>query len=309
MRTNPLKLTLGWLLMTAALAHAVEATSLDSLTASHGTVVVGNLVFGSFATPAPNTVTTVDVTGFTAGGLTGLRFTSTAGPQFAASTGGGTRELLVDVNFTVTVTDPSFRIGLVTQSLDPATVAVGNAILRSFTQIPPSSSNVAFLFSCLQGTGVPAGTLCSITANSMVLNTPASTLDVDRQIQIAVGQKNGGSVGNASTGFFDIAFGEVASGCPAISVSPATIPDGSRQTAFATTTFTSSGGAGSTLFTLSGALPAGLLFDSPAGTLSGTPQDHGLFTVTVTVTDANGCQASQTYTFLVRDPRRRSARH
>lgn len=131
---------------------------------------------------------------------------------------------------------------------------------------------------------------------------------------MVVGQKFGQSAsGDVSIGVFDVAFGEAAAtnfpGCPIISVVPATIPDGSRQTPFPQTRFTSSGGRGIVTFALSGTLPCGLLFGATTGVLSGTPQDHGIFTVTVTATDADSCFGSRTYTFLVREQRRQSARH
>jgi len=316
-----MKLKVGLFLIAMASAPWVHATSLDSLIATNGTVTVGNLVFSNF-TAGPSTVATgVDVNGFgsIASGsapatIFGLRFSALpAGGRFSQTTagggGGGGRELIADLSFTVTVNDSSRAIHSVSQSIDPTSVANGNAILRSITGIPAGAPSLT-LFSCIQGTGVPGGTTCPVPVDTSVLSADVSTLTVDRQIQIVVGQKAGQSPdGDASSGFFDVAFDEVQAGCPLISVGPATIPDGSRQLVFPATTFTSTGGAGNVTLALSGPLPAGLLFNASTGTLAGTPEDHGIFTVTVIATDANGCHGSQTYTFLIREARRRSARH
>jgi Putative Ig domain len=321
MPMKTMKLFLGLILTIAAIVPSAHATSLDSLIATNGTVNVGNLAFSNFI-PSPGTdPTTVDVSGFgsilsggTPTGIFGLRFTALPpGTRFSQTTagggGGGGRELVVDISFTVTVTDSNFAIHSVSQSIDPSSVAVGNAILRSLTGIPAGAPTLT-LFSCVQGTGVPSGSLCPTPVDTAVLSTNVSALTVDRQIQIVVGQKFGQAAdGNASSGFFDVSFGEAQRGCPVISVSPATIPNGDRQTMFPGTTFSSTGGVGTVTLALSGTLPAGLQFDASTGTLTGTPQDHGIFTVTLIATDASGCHGSQTYTFLIRDARRRSARH
>ena len=319
MRKTKIKLTLRWLLMAVGIAPAVHATSLDSLIAAKGTVLIGNLVFSNFTTSPATVPTTVDVNGFAsavngsaAATIRGLRFSAIpAGSRFSQTTagGGGGRELVVDISFTVTVNDPSFAIHSVSQSIDPSSVANGNAILRSLTGIPAGAPTFT-LFSCIQGTGVSGGSVCPTPVDQSVLSANVSSLTVDRQIQILVGQKAGQLAdGNASAAFFDVAFGEVQASCPTISVGPQTIPDGIRQSAYAGAIFTSSDGAGPVTFALSGTLPAGMLFDASTGTLSGRPQDHGIFTVTVTATDANGCPGSHAYTFLVREARRRSARH
>jgi hypothetical protein len=321
MRKTRIQLTFVLFLVAAVIAPPVHATSLDSLIATNGTLSVGSLLFSNFATSPNVDATTVDVnvfasvvSGMLVSSIQGLRFSSIpAGSSFSATTagggGGGTRELVVDISFTVAATDPSLLIHSVSQSIDPATVANGNAIVRSLTGIP-SGAPTLLLFSCIQGTGVPGGSLCPSPSDAAVLSANVAQLTVDRQIQIVVGQKFGTSAdGNASSGFFDVAFAAVPSGCPAISVSPQTIPDATRQSAYSGATFTSSGGVGSVALALSGALPTGLVFDATTGTLTGTPQDHGIFTVIVTATDANGCRGSRSYTFLVRDERRRSARH
>jgi hypothetical protein len=321
MRMKSLKSMCMFALVVLAIASALQAASLDSLIATNGTVTAGNLVFSNFTTSPGTAPTTVDVNGFgsiTSGGtprfIGGLRFTPLpAGSRFSQTTagggGGGGRELVVDISFTVTVSDPSFAITSVSQSIDPGSVANGNAILRSITGIPSGAPTLT-LFSCIQGSGLPGGSTCPAPVDAAVLPSNVSALTVDRQIQIVVGQKFGTAAdGDASSGVFDVSFIEGSAGCPAITVGPETIPDATKDTPFSSPSFTSSGGAGTITFSLAGTLPAGLLFDASTAMLSGTPQEHGLFTATVTATDANGCRGVRSYTFLVREARRRPARH
>ncbi|HEX9162890.1 MAG TPA: hypothetical protein VF980_14390 [Thermoanaerobaculia bacterium] len=193
-------------------AATARATTLDTLIATQGTIIEGNLVFSNFGTSASTDPATVEVAAFTAtGGDVGLRFSAIpAGSQFAQSTDrGGTRELVVDVTFTVAVNGSLRLIHGVKQSLDPNTVASGNGIVRNLTTTlfgPPDVS----LFSCVQGLAFP-GSGCPSPVDSKVLNANASTLNVDREIQLIVGQKGGSSTtGSTSLGFFEITFTEPA---------------------------------------------------------------------------------------------------
>ncbi len=93
--------------------------------------------------------------------------------------------------------------------------------------------------------------------------------------------------------------------CPAVAVSPTTLPPGGIGVAFHQT-FTASGGVAPYTFTELGALPPGLTFAS--GALSGVPSQSGSFPIVVTATDANGCSGAQSYTLSVQAVRRRAVR-
>jgi hypothetical protein len=89
--------------------------------------------------------------------------------------------------------------------------------------------------------------------------------------------------------------------CPAITLSPATLPAGTVGAAYSQT-MTASGGTAPYVFTVSaGTLPAGLTLTS-AGVLAGTPTAAGTSSVTIRATDANGCLAERTYSLLVVTP-------
>jgi hypothetical protein len=82
---------------------------------------------------------------------------------------------------------------------------------------------------------------------------------------------------------------------PAITVSPATLPDGAIGVAY-NQTLTATGGAGGpfTFAVTAGTLPTGLSL-SAAGVLSGTPTATGAFNFTVTATGAGGLTGSRGY--------------
>lgn len=90
-----------------------------------------------------------------------------------------------------------------------------------------------------------------------------------------------------------------------VTVSPATLPNGTVATAYSQTV-SASGGTGSYTFAVTaGALPAGLTL-SPGGVLAGTPTAGGTFNVTVTATDSSAFpgpySGSQAYTLTIAPP-------
>jgi hypothetical protein len=87
-------------------------------------------------------------------------------------------------------------------------------------------------------------------------------------------------------------------GCNPVTVDPASIAAGTAGTPYSQA-FTQSGGAGTITWSLTGALPNGVTFNTATGVLSGTPTQTGNFPITVTATDANGCLGSRGYTLVV----------
>jgi hypothetical protein len=93
-----------------------------------------------------------------------------------------------------------------------------------------------------------------------------------------------------------------AVGCPAITVNPATIPAATAGTPYGPVSLTATGGTPPHTFAVTaGALPPGLIL-STDGVISGTPTQSGSFTVTITATDAVGCQGSRIYSVVVNCP-------
>jgi uncharacterized repeat protein (TIGR01451 family) len=87
-------------------------------------------------------------------------------------------------------------------------------------------------------------------------------------------------------------------GCPAIALSPTTLPNGALSTEY-NQSITASGGTAPYAFSItSGALPPGLTL-STGGVLSGIPTAGGSYSFTVRATDANQCTGSRTYTLSI----------
>jgi hypothetical protein len=90
-----------------------------------------------------------------------------------------------------------------------------------------------------------------------------------------------------------------AAGCPAIALSPTTLPPATAQTFYAHSVTASGGTAPYTYAVFSGALPSGLALNPATGVISGSPLQSGLFNFTIRATDANGCIGANPYTITV----------
>ncbi|MFN7564503.1 MAG: SdrD B-like domain-containing protein [Prosthecobacter sp.] len=87
--------------------------------------------------------------------------------------------------------------------------------------------------------------------------------------------------------------------CPAITVTPATLPNGYLSAPYSQQ-LTAAGGTGPyTWQIIAGSPPAGLSMDS-SGLISGTPAAYGAGNFTVRVTDAYNCTANQSYSILIK---------
>lgn len=113
--------------------------------------------------------------------------------------------------------------------------------------------------------------------------------------QSALGTASGGSFGLVG-GFWG---GAVASGGCAITISPATLPNG-QIAQFYSQQLTQVGGVAPLTWSVSvGSLPNNLTLNAATGLLSGTPVANGVFNFTVKVTDTNNCMATQAYSLTI----------
>jgi type VI secretion system secreted protein VgrG len=94
----------------------------------------------------------------------------------------------------------------------------------------------------------------------------------------------------------------VCAGCPVISLSPASLPNGTLGAAYSQAITASGGSSPYDYSVLSGALPPGLLLNPATGELAGTPTQPGSFTFTVGASDALSCPGSRTYTIVINAP-------
>jgi hypothetical protein len=107
-------------------------------------------------------------------------------------------------------------------------------------------------------------------------------------------------VGGTTPPSFNAAFSLAGTRCQAISIAPTSIPPATSGSAYSAT-FAASGGVPPYSFGETGALPGGMSF-ATGGKLSGTPARAGSFPITVTASDAEGCQGTAGVTLTVRAP-------
>ena len=81
-----------------------------------------------------------------------------------------------------------------------------------------------------------------------------------------------------------------------ITVSPATLPDGSVTSAYSQTVTASGGSSPYTFAVTAGSLPTGLSLNTSTGDITGTPTATGTFNFTITATDSLACTGSTAYT-------------
>jgi hypothetical protein len=112
----------------------------------------------------------------------------------------------------------------------------------------------------------------------------------------------GGGPSGSNSDYIGIdAFNYVPYVCPAMTVTPTTLPNGTAGSAYSQS-LGQTGGLGTVAYTVTaGSLPSGLTLSS-AGVVSGTPTATGPFNFTVTVTDASGCMGSQAYSITIQCP-------
>ena len=94
-------------------------------------------------------------------------------------------------------------------------------------------------------------------------------------------------------------FDTCGTGCPAITLSPATLPDGNVGSAYNQTIVATGGTAPYTYAVSSGTLPSGLTLDSATGVISGTPDTAGTSNFNITATDNVGCTGTKSYSITI----------
>ena len=138
----------------------------------------------------------------------------------------------------------------------------------------------------------------------------AGTLPAGLSLDAATGEITGTSI---SGGIFDfditatdanicagvMSYSINVLGCPTITLSPDTLPNG-VATAGYSQTVVAAGGIGAYTYSVSaGALPGGLMLNSDTGEISGTAAASGVFGFDVTALDINGCAGVSSYTLII----------
>ncbi|HMY74536.1 MAG TPA: putative Ig domain-containing protein, partial [Blastocatellia bacterium] len=177
-------------------------------------------------------------------------------------------------NYTLPVT--------ITAATSMPNAQAGVAYSYTVTPTPPGT----YTFSLLTGS-LPSGVSLN-SATGVISGTPATTGNFSFTI---LAQTAGGFT---TTPTFTLTIG-----CPTVTLSPASLPNGTAGTAYSQTLSASPAGGIYSYAVTSGSLPSGLNLNSATGALSGTPTINGSFNFTVTATGFGTCTGSQAYSVAI----------
>jgi hypothetical protein len=262
-------ITVNPLLLPAA---TVGVAYSQTLTATGGTAAYTFAVFAG-TLPAGLTLSTAGVlsgTPTTANGA-GVSVTIRATDLYGCQ---GTRVYALKVCPVVTVSPPSLANG-----------TVGTA----YSQTLSASGGVAAYTYAVTSGSLPTG-LSLNTSTGVVSGTP--TVAGSSTVTVTATDANGCPGSRAYT---------VTMSCPAITVNPTSLANGTIGLAYPSTTFTATGGTGTYTYTVvAGSLPAGLTLTT-AGVLSGTPtaSNGAGVSITVQARDSNNCAGTRAYNLKI----------
>ncbi len=203
------------------------------------------------------------------------------------------------------------RTGAVTLDSNAITVTCGaGTVCPAISLTPPTLPNgtVAVAYSqAIVGSGGTAPYTYAVDAGSLpvglVLSTAGALTGTPRtaaaQVTFAIrGTDANGCFAVLPYSMTVLAAPEPPAGCPAITLTPPTLPDGTVSVAYSQTIAGNGGTAPYRFGVTAGTLPPGMTLTGE-GLLSGTPTDAGHYNVTIRGTDANGCFAEVPYTMAV----------
>ena len=227
----------------------------------------------------------------TAGALPAGISLSNAGALAGTATTAGT------FNFTVTATDAngqlatraySVVVAVPTLAITPATIP-GATANSAYSQTLSASGGVAPYSYAVTAGALPAG--LSLSSAGLLSGTP--TVSGTFNFTVTVTDSTGGTAATATRAY------SLVVAVPTLTLSPATLPIGQQQQAYAAT-FVAAGGIAPYQYALaSGSLPPGLALNA-TGTLGGIPTANGTYTFSITATDSTGgTPATVTRSFTV----------
>jgi PKD repeat protein len=212
----------------------------------------------------------------------------TDGPTFIS----GTPTTAGTFPFVITATDSSGCMGSQSYTITIAPCLTlsplpDGVIGVSYNQtITASGGAPPYTFSVTAGSLPPGLTLSS---GGVLSGTPTTAGSYSFTVSASDGSQCTGSRAYTVT---------ITSPCPVITLSPASIANGTVGETLRRT-FSASGGTAPYTFGLTaGSLPPGLSL-STTGFLSGSPTTPGTYSFTVTATDANDCSGSRAYTLTI----------
>jgi hypothetical protein len=177
-------------------------------------------------------------------------------------------------------------------TLSPAVLPSGTVAVAYSQTITASGGTAPYSFAVTAGT-LPAG--LTLTPTGVLAGTPTTAGSFTFTVR---GTDANGCFGSIAYTIVIAAAPVPPAVCPAITLTPAVLPNGTVGTAYSVTITGNGGTAPYTFGVTSGALPTGLTLTAP-GVLAGTPATAATSTFTVRGTDANGCFASVTYSIVI----------
>ncbi|MBI3448331.1 MAG: putative Ig domain-containing protein [Acidobacteria bacterium] len=284
------------------------ATDADACTRSQGYTLQVRCFFTFSPTRLPSAVegtAYLQNVAVTSGGTSPIAFAVVSGaiPPGLSLTGpgvlAGTPTAPGTYTFVVQATDENFCTGLLGYIL-----VVDPCLTITTTTLPTAIANTPYSTMVL-ATGGTAPITFSLTGGAF----PAG-LNLDPNALSGIGLIDGAASAPGISSFTLAATNGSCSvsrdfflvvnpaACPAIAITPTTIPNGVEGSAY-NQNLMASGGAPSYAFQVAGgALPTGVMLGG-SGLISGTPLVSGIFDFTAAATDANMCTGTAAYSVLV----------
>jgi len=204
-------------------------------------------------------------------------YVTVRGANKCENTSGSARAVVLNVNPAIVFTGAA---------LPGATVPVPYLV-----QINPASGGTpGYNYVIASGSTLPAG--LNLSAGGLLSGIPTVAGNYTFAITAA------DSRGCNATATFTLNIGSIG----LITLPPATLPDGIVGTTYPTQTLPAAVGGTGPYTYVAANIPPGFTFNSTTRELSGIPTTGGTFTMSVTVTDANGLTATTNYTVLVTVP-------
>lgn len=179
------------------------------------------------------------------------------------------------------------QVGAPTITISPATLPDGAMGAAYSVDLSASGGVAPYSYSLLSG-ALPVG--MTFSSAGQFSGTPRSAGNFTLTVRAT--DSNGQTASRVFS--FNIA-------PPTLTITPATLPDGTTHIAYSQSLTTSGGIAPYSYSVVSGSLPIGVSFSS-AGVFSGTPTTAGSYTVTISSTDDAGYNATVGYTINVTSP-------
>ena len=259
-------------------------------------VVPASICSGSGATltASSTTVTNPVFTWYRDVALTDAVFT---GAVFNTPSITGTTTYYVTVRGANKCENTSGSARAVVLNVNPAIVFTGAALpgatvpVPYLVQINPASGGTpGYNYVVASGSTLPAG--LNLSAGGLLSGIPTVAGNYTFAITAADGR------GCNASATFTLNIGSIG----LITLPPATLPDGIVGTTYPTQTLPAAVGGTGPYTYVAANIPPGFSFNTTTRELSGIPATGGTFTMSVTVTDANGLTATTNYTVVVTVP-------